>query len=78
MNAGLGFGEISDEDLDLEVGVGRYQFFRDFLKNFFASGDENEGVDLRSELAGKFQPQSEAGPSNEDAAEVETGLRFQK
>ena len=78
VDARLGIGEITDEDLDLEVGVGRDQFLRDFLKNFLASGDENEGLDVRSELAGKFQPQSGAGPGDEDAAEVGAGLRVHK
>ena len=78
MNTGPGISEITDEYLDLEVGVGRDQFFRDFLKNFFASGDENEGPDVRSELAGKFQPQSGAGPGDKDAAEVGAGLGVHK
>jgi hypothetical protein len=33
---------------------------------------------VRSELAGKFQPQSRTGPSDEDAAKSGTGSRVHK
>ena len=78
VNASLGIGEIGCENLDLEFGVGRNQLFSDFVEDFFASGDENESLDVGGELAGKFQPQSGTGPGDQGAAEIGAGLRVHK
>ena len=78
MNASFGIGEVGGEDLDLELGVCRNQLLRDVFKNLLPSGDEDEGLDVRSELAGVFQPQTGTGPGNEGAAEIGAGVRFHK